>query len=166
MIRGHRPPMADTIQRCEGGVDNSSAGSPSSVSDETDPAGVVLEPRVVQARVPQFEVPTLSPVAAPHHGRFNQKNGAWSYLRYKSATGATAEFAGQGGRSARSDPPSPKAERRYRQPLCAGIHIAAPFAALELGEARGEPLAEGNASRPALGCQTFVLPQSHEPPLM
>jgi hypothetical protein len=94
----------------------------------------VLEPRVVQARVPQFEVPTLSPVAAPHHGRFNQKNGAWSYLRYKSATGATAEFAGPGGTSARSDPPPPKAERRYRQPLCAGIHIAAPFAALELGE--------------------------------
>jgi len=27
-----------------------------------------------------------------------------------------------------------KAERRYRQPLCAGIHIAAPFAALELGD--------------------------------
>jgi hypothetical protein len=39
--------MADTMQRCEGGVDNSSAGSPSSVSDETDPAGVVLEARVV-----------------------------------------------------------------------------------------------------------------------
>jgi hypothetical protein len=45
--------MADTMQRCEGGVDNTSAGSPSSVSDETDPAGVVLEPRVVQARVTQ-----------------------------------------------------------------------------------------------------------------
>jgi hypothetical protein len=53
MIRGHRPPMADTVQRCEGGIDNSSAGSPSSVSDETDPAGVVLESRVVQACVTQ-----------------------------------------------------------------------------------------------------------------
>src|SRR5260370_332444 len=95
MIRGHGPPMADTIQRCEGGVDNSSAGSPSSVSDETDPAGVVLEPRVVQARVPQFEVSTLSPVGAPHHGRFNQKNGPWSYLRYKTSTESTAAFAAQ-----------------------------------------------------------------------
>jgi len=27
-----------------------------------------------------------------------------------------------------------RAERRYRQPLCAGIHIAAPFAALVLGD--------------------------------
>ena len=53
VICGDRPPMTDAVQRCEGGVDNSSAGSPSSVSDETDPAGVVLEPRVVQARVTQ-----------------------------------------------------------------------------------------------------------------
>jgi hypothetical protein len=55
VIRGHRPPMADTMERCEGGVDNSSAGSPSSVSDETDPAGIVLEARVVQACVTQGE---------------------------------------------------------------------------------------------------------------
>ena len=53
MICGDRPPMADAVQRCEGGVDNSSAGSPSSVSDETDPTGVVLEARVVQACVTQ-----------------------------------------------------------------------------------------------------------------
>ena len=53
VICGDRPPMTDAMQRCEGGVDDSSAGSPSSVSDETDPAGVVLEPRVVQARVTQ-----------------------------------------------------------------------------------------------------------------
>lgn len=45
--------MADTMQRCEGGIDDASTGSPSSVSDETDPAGVVLESRVVQARVTQ-----------------------------------------------------------------------------------------------------------------
>jgi hypothetical protein len=45
--------MADAMQRCEGGVDKTSAGSPSSVSDETDPAGVVLESRVVQARLAQ-----------------------------------------------------------------------------------------------------------------
>ena len=64
VIRGHRPPMADTMQRCEGGVDNTSAGSPSSVSDETDPAGVVLEARVVQACVTQDELLTLSPIAA------------------------------------------------------------------------------------------------------
>ncbi len=53
VIRGHGSSMPDTMQRCEGGVDNASAGSPFSVSDETDPAGVVLEPRVVQARVTQ-----------------------------------------------------------------------------------------------------------------
>lgn len=41
------------MQRCEGGIDDASTGSPSSVSDETDPAGVVLESRVVQARVTQ-----------------------------------------------------------------------------------------------------------------
>jgi hypothetical protein len=74
--------MADTMQRCEGGVDNSSAGSPSSVSDETDPAGVVLEARVVQARVPQFEGLTLSGIAASHHGRLHQKDGSWSYRRH------------------------------------------------------------------------------------
>src|SRR4030081_373869 len=77
--------MADTMQRCEGGVDNSSAGSPSSVSDETDPAGVVLEARVVQARVPQFEIPTLSPVAASRHGRLHPKDGTGSYSPHKSA---------------------------------------------------------------------------------
>ena len=53
VIRSHGSSMADAMERCEGGVDNASAGSPSSVSDETDPAGVVLEPRVVQARVTQ-----------------------------------------------------------------------------------------------------------------
>jgi hypothetical protein len=47
MIRGHRSPMTDTMQRCEGGIDNTSAGSPSSVSDETDPAGIVLVASVV-----------------------------------------------------------------------------------------------------------------------
>jgi hypothetical protein len=47
--------MADARQRYEGGIDDLSAGSPSSVSDETDPAGVVLEPRVVQARVTQVD---------------------------------------------------------------------------------------------------------------
>jgi len=52
--------MADAVQRCERGVDNPSAGSPSSVSDETDPAGVVLEARIVQARVTQGEYLTLS----------------------------------------------------------------------------------------------------------
>jgi len=45
--------VADAVQRCERGVDNPSAGSPSSVGDETDPAGVVLKSRVVQARVTQ-----------------------------------------------------------------------------------------------------------------
>jgi hypothetical protein len=45
--------MPDTVQRCERGVDNPSAGSPSSVGDEADPAGVVLEFRVVEARVTQ-----------------------------------------------------------------------------------------------------------------
>jgi hypothetical protein len=53
VIRRDRSSMADTMQRCEGGVDETSAGSPSSVSDETDPAGVVLESRVVQSRVTQ-----------------------------------------------------------------------------------------------------------------
>jgi len=53
MVRGHRSSMTDTMQRCEGGVDNTSTGSPSSVSDETDPAGVVLVARVVQACVSQ-----------------------------------------------------------------------------------------------------------------
>jgi hypothetical protein len=45
--------MSYTMQRCEGGVDNTSTGSPSSISDETDPAGVVLVARVVQACVSQ-----------------------------------------------------------------------------------------------------------------
>jgi hypothetical protein len=63
--------MADTMQRCEGGVDNSSAGSPSSVSDETDPAGVMLEPRIVQARVTQGESLTLSIRPVPRHGRLH-----------------------------------------------------------------------------------------------
>jgi hypothetical protein len=84
VIRGHRPSMADTMERCEGGVDNSSAGSPSSVSDETDPAGVVLEARVVQAHVAQFEIPTLSPIAASRHGRLHQKDGVSSYGQHKS----------------------------------------------------------------------------------
>ena len=53
MVRGHRSSMTDTIQRCEGGVDNTSTGSPSSVSDETDPAGIVLVASVVQACVSQ-----------------------------------------------------------------------------------------------------------------
>jgi hypothetical protein len=53
MIRGHRSSMTDTMQRCEGGIDNTSTGSPSSVSDETDPAGIVLIARVVQACVSQ-----------------------------------------------------------------------------------------------------------------
>src|SRR5260370_28753088 len=104
MIRGHRSSMTDTMQRCEGGVDNTSAGSPSSVSDETDPAGVVLEARVVQARVPQFEVPTLSSMAASRHGRFDQKNGAWSYLRYKRASGATPWARGPGRTPPRTGP--------------------------------------------------------------
>jgi hypothetical protein len=67
--------MADTMKRCEGGVDNTSAGSPSSVSDETDPAGVVLESRVVQARVTQGEYLTLTIGAASRHGRLHQKDG-------------------------------------------------------------------------------------------
>jgi hypothetical protein len=75
VIRGHRPPMADTMQRCEGGVDNTSAGSPSSVSDETDPTGVVLEARVVQARVTQGEYLTLDTRRASRHRRLNQKDG-------------------------------------------------------------------------------------------
>jgi len=52
--------MADAMQRGEGGVDDLSAGSPSSVSDETDPAGVVLEASVVQACVAQDDPFTLS----------------------------------------------------------------------------------------------------------
>ncbi len=32
-----------------------------------------------------------------------------------------------------------RAERRYRQPLCAGIHIAAPFAALGRGSQVANP---------------------------
>jgi len=83
VIRGHRSAMPDTMQRCEGGLDNSSAGSPSSVSDETDPAGVVLEARVVQARVPQSEIPTLSVVADACHRRLHQKDGVPSYLPHK-----------------------------------------------------------------------------------
>jgi hypothetical protein len=79
MIRGHRSSMTDTMQRCEGGIDNTSTGSPSSVSDETDPAGVVLIARVVQACVSQDEVLTLSAWAAPSHGRLHQKDGAASY---------------------------------------------------------------------------------------
>jgi hypothetical protein len=71
VVRGHRPPMADTMQRCEGGVDDTSAGSPSSVSDETDPAGVVLEARVVQACVSQDELLTLSVTATSRHGRLH-----------------------------------------------------------------------------------------------
>src|SRR5437773_9253492 len=65
--------MTDAMQRCEGGVDDSSAGSPSSVSDETDPAGVVLEARVVQARVTQGRYPTLSVRPVPRHGRLQPK---------------------------------------------------------------------------------------------
>jgi len=53
MVRGQRSTMSDTVQRCEGGVDSTSTGSPSSVSDETDPAGIVLIARVVQACVSQ-----------------------------------------------------------------------------------------------------------------
>jgi hypothetical protein len=75
--------MADTVKRCEGGIDNSSAGSPSSVSDETDPAGVVLEARVVQACVTQGESLTLSTSVASRHGRLHQKDGASSYLPHK-----------------------------------------------------------------------------------
>jgi hypothetical protein len=77
----------------------------------------VLEARVVQARVPQFEIPTLSVVAAACHGRLLQKDDAASSYPHKWQGRAHA-----------------KAERRYRQPLCAGIHIAAPFAALALGD--------------------------------
>jgi hypothetical protein len=87
MIRGHRPPMADTVQRCEGGIDNSSAGSPSSVSDETDPAGVVLESRVVQACVPQGEDLTLSIPPASCHGRLHQKEDGPSYPPHKWLSG-------------------------------------------------------------------------------
>jgi hypothetical protein len=83
VIRGHRPSMADTMQRCEGGVDNTSAGSPSSVSDETDPAGIVLETRVVQACVAQDEPLTLSGTVPSRHGRFNQKDGFTSYPLHK-----------------------------------------------------------------------------------
>jgi hypothetical protein len=54
VIRGHRSSMTDTMERCEGGIDSTSAGSPSSVSDETDPAGVVLVASVVQACVSQL----------------------------------------------------------------------------------------------------------------
>jgi hypothetical protein len=75
--------MADTMKRCEGGVDNTSTGSPSSVSDETDPAGVVLEARVVQARVTQNVLPTLAIHAASRHGRLHQKDGAASYPPHK-----------------------------------------------------------------------------------
>jgi hypothetical protein len=75
--------MADTMERCEGGVDNSSAGSPSSVSDETDPAGIVLEARVVQACVTQDEWLTLSTSVASRHGRLHQKDGAASYPPHK-----------------------------------------------------------------------------------
>jgi hypothetical protein len=67
--------MADTMKRCEGGIDNTSAGSPSSVSDETDPTGVVLESRVVQARVTQGEYLTLTTRPASRHGRLHQKDG-------------------------------------------------------------------------------------------
>jgi hypothetical protein len=83
MIGGHRSSMTDTMQRCEGGIDDTSAGSPSSVSDETDPAGVVLVARVVQACVSQDELPTLSGSAAISHGRLHQKDGAASYPPHK-----------------------------------------------------------------------------------
>jgi hypothetical protein len=87
MIRGHRSSMTNTMQRCEGGIDDTSAGSPSSVSDETDPAGVVLIASVVQACVSQDEVPTLSAYAAPSHGRLHQKDGAASYQPHKGRSG-------------------------------------------------------------------------------
>jgi hypothetical protein len=85
--------MADTMQRCEGGVDDTSAGSPSSVSDETDPAGVVLEARVVQACVSQDELLTLSVTATSRHGRLHQKDGDWWYVRHNLA-GVDAGEAG------------------------------------------------------------------------
>jgi hypothetical protein len=81
--------MADTVQRCEGGIDNSSAGSPSSVSDETDPAGIVLEARVVQACVTQGESLTLSTSVASRHGRLHQKDDASSYLPHKRLSAAS-----------------------------------------------------------------------------
>ena len=84
MVRGHRSAMSDTIQRCEGGVDNTSTGSPSSVSDETDPAGVVLVARVVQACVSQdvWRL-TLSVPGATSHRRLHQKGDARSYPPHK-----------------------------------------------------------------------------------
>jgi hypothetical protein len=84
MVRGHRSTMSDTIQRCEGGVDDTSTGSPSSVSDETDPAGVVLVASVVQACVSQdvWRL-TLSVRAAISHRRLHEKGGAGSYPPHK-----------------------------------------------------------------------------------
>src|SRR5207302_5149450 len=87
MVRRHRSSMTDTMQRCEGGIDDTSAGSPSSVSDETDPAGIVLVASVVQACVSQDDLPTLSATAAASHGRLHQKDGAPSYLPHKGVAG-------------------------------------------------------------------------------
>src|SRR2546430_6686972 len=111
VICGDRPPMTDAMQRCEGGVDDSSAGSPSSVSDETDPAGVVLEARVVQACVTQDVSLTLSSRPLPRHGRLHQKDEVRSYLRHKWG----------------------QAERRYRQPLCARHPYRRPLRRLGRG---------------------------------
>src|SRR5438132_2796913 len=87
MVRGHRSSMTDTMERCEGGIDDTSAGSPSSVSHETDPAGIVLVASVVQACVSQDDLPTLSATAATSHGRLHQKDGAASYQPHKSSVG-------------------------------------------------------------------------------
>src|ERR1700730_8723330 len=77
--------MADTMQPCEGAVDDPSTGSPSSVSDETDPAGVVLEARVVQACLAQDWLITLSATVRSRHGRLHQKDRLPSYPPHNQA---------------------------------------------------------------------------------
>jgi hypothetical protein len=90
VIRGYRSSMADTMQRCEGGIDDTSAGSPSSVSDETDPAGVVLESRVVQARVTQVSYPRyrLAPLRATDDCTKRMASGGTFHTTHARRSGA------------------------------------------------------------------------------
>ena len=117
--------MANTMQRCEGGIDDASTGSPSSISDETDPAGVVLESRVVQARVTQVS-----------YSRYRQAllRATDDYTK-RVASASTFHTSRPAGRALR-DPPVTPGGAALQTTVCASSHTAAPFAAM----ARGMPV--------------------------
>src|SRR6266516_2375189 len=136
--------MTDAMQRCEGGVDDSSAGSPSSVSDETDPAGVVLEARVVQARVTQGRYPTLSVRPVPRHGRLQPKGTRPVVPSAQVGARRSGATDNRSAPASISPPPSPPWTREARRVPSVMVMLALAFGSVK----------------------TFGLCKCHEPPRM